>query len=250
MQVRVVHHHLVAFLVLDTADTAYYTNIGRWSASATPPPTNGRINPTRKGTRSSRGSTLAPSQTQTPAPPARPSSNTPNPARSAAPSSAQAMAPPPPVGLRQLLPTTPQAFHSTYASRLRTGTTLLMQPILAPSSVTAVATRTSRRGGVINYTEPNSGDEFPDSGAIDSDDSDFVASGGTRQAVRNARLPSKAPVGSSVFHAGTGVERSAVTTPAVVVGQKAELDQSYLGQIPPSRFVSTRSIPPTKLEYQ
>ncbi|RPD60058.1 SNF5-domain-containing protein [Lentinus tigrinus ALCF2SS1-7] len=150
---------------------------------------------------------------------------------------------------RQPLPTTPQARISTYASRLRTGTTLLMQPILAPSSVAAVATRTSRRGGVVNYAEPGSGDEFPDAGAIDSDDSDFVASGGTRQAVRNARLSSRAPAGSSVFHAGTG---SGYATPAPAVQaqpQKTELDQSYLGQVPPSRFITAKVVPETKLAY-
>ena len=150
---------------------------------------------------------------------------------------------------RQPLPTTPQARISTYASRLRTGTTLLMQPILAPSSVAAVATRTSRRGGVVNYADPGSGDEFPDAGAIDSDDSDFVASGGTRQAVRQARLSSRAPVGSSVFHAGTG---SGYATPAPTVQaqpQKTELDQSYLGQVPPSRFITAKVVPETKLAY-
>ena len=47
------------------------------------------------------------------------------------------MPPPQPVASRASLPTAPQALHSTYASRLRTGSTLLMQPILAPSSVAA-----------------------------------------------------------------------------------------------------------------
>ncbi|KAI0671730.1 SNF5-domain-containing protein [Trametes maxima] len=152
---------------------------------------------------------------------------------------------------RQVLPTTPQALQSTYASRLKTGTTLLMQPILAPSSVAAVASRTQRRGGVINYTEPGSGDEFPDAGAIDSDDSDFVASGGTRQAVRAARLSSRAPVGSSVFHAGTGVGISVVQAAPAQQAQKekTELDQSYLGQIPPSRFITPKPMPPTRHDY-
>lgn len=123
-----------------------------------------------------------------------------------------------------------------------------MQPILAPSTVAAVATRTSRRGGVVNYTEPGSGDEFPDAGALESDDSDFVASGGTRQAVRNARLPSRTPGGSSSLHVGAG-GGSGVATPVAVMHQKAELDQSYLGQVPPSRFISAKTLPLTKLEY-
>ncbi|KAI8980189.1 SNF5-domain-containing protein [Trametes punicea] len=152
---------------------------------------------------------------------------------------------------RQPLPTVPQALHSTYASRLRTGATLLMQPILAPSSIAAVASRTSRRGGVINYTEPGSGDEFPDAGAIDSDDSDFVASGGTRQAVKAARLSSCAPVGSSVFHAGTGLGMTAgVATPShQLQKEKTELDQSYLGQVPPARFITAKPVMPTRHEY-
>ncbi|KAI0367752.1 SNF5-domain-containing protein [Pilatotrama ljubarskyi] len=156
-----------------------------------------------------------------------------------------------PQSSQQPLPTTPQALQSTYASRLRTGTTLLMQPILAPSSVAAVASRTSRRGGVINYTEPASGDEFPDAGAIDSDDSDFIASGGTRQAVRAARLPSRAPAGSSVFHAGTGVGTSAgAATPTYPPQkEKTELDQSYLGQVPPAKFITPKPMPPTRHDY-
>ncbi|EIW57541.1 SNF5-domain-containing protein [Trametes versicolor FP-101664 SS1] len=161
------------------------------------------------------------------------------------------MGPPPVHSSRQPIPSTPQALQSTYASRLRTGTTLLMQPILAPSSVAAVASRTSRRGGVVNYTEPGSGDEFPDAGALESDDSDFVASGGTRQAVRAARVSSRAPVGSSVFHAGTGVGVAQVAATPVREAQreKAELEQSYLGQVPPARFISAKAMPPTRHDY-
>ncbi|KAI0833468.1 SNF5-domain-containing protein [Trametes gibbosa] len=157
----------------------------------------------------------------------------------------------PPHSSRQPLPTTPQALQSTYASRLRTGTTLLVQPILAPSSVAAVASRTSRRGGVVNYTEPGSGDEFPDAGALESDDSDFVASGGTRQAVRAARLSSRAPVGSSVFHAGTGMTMSPAVASPVQQPQKekTELDQSYLGQLPPTKFITAKPMLPTRHDY-
>ncbi|OSD06576.1 SNF5-domain-containing protein [Trametes coccinea BRFM310] len=157
----------------------------------------------------------------------------------------------PPQPSRQPLPTVPQALHSTYPSRLRTGATLLMQPILAPSSVAAIASRTSRRGGVINYTEPGSGDEFPDAGALESDDSDFVASGGTRHAVRTARLSSRAPVGSSVFHAGTGigVTKGSATPTYQAQKESTELDQSYLGQIPPARFIIPKPVLPTRHDY-
>ncbi|OSX62795.1 hypothetical protein POSPLADRAFT_1046198 [Postia placenta MAD-698-R-SB12] len=156
-----------------------------------------------------------------------------------------ALAPPPYPQQSTSIPARPQALHSTYASRLRTGTTLLMQPILASSSAIAVTTRSSRRGGAVNYAEPASGDEFPDAGAIDSEDSDFVASGGTRSAVRSARLSSKAPIGASVFHAGNATP---VAQPAQAQ-QRNELDQSYLGMIPPSRFITARPVAPTKHEY-
>ncbi|PCH34764.1 SNF5-domain-containing protein [Wolfiporia cocos MD-104 SS10] len=143
------------------------------------------------------------------------------------------------------VPTATQALHSTYASRLRTGTTLLMQPVLTSSSTAAITTRSTRRGGAVNYAEPGSGDEFPDAGAIESDDSDFVASGGTRSAVRAARLSSKAPVGASVFDSGR-------VTPVILAPQpqqKNEIDQSYLGMIPPSRFITSKPVAPTKHEY-
>ncbi|KAH7885438.1 hypothetical protein F5I97DRAFT_1810951 [Phlebopus sp. FC_14] len=152
------------------------------------------------------------------------------------------------------LPVVPQALHSTYASRLRTGTTLLMQPILnAGSSTTARAS--TRRGGMINYAEPGSGDEFPDAGALDSDDSDFVASGGTRTAVRQSRTVGRMGSGMSVFHAGSGVstpqpQQQQQQPPKHPPPQeRAELDQSYLGMIPPSRFIKTKPTLPTAHEY-
>lgn len=219
---------------------AYYNNIRQWSNSVTPPPTNGRTNPSRARARPTRGSTLVTSQTPaSPSPYAQPA------ALPAAPPYPMALAPSPYPQQSTSIPARPQALHSTYASRLRTGTTLLMQPILASSSAIAVTTRSSRRGGAVNYAEPASGDEFPDAGAIDSEDSDFVASGGTRSAVRSARLSSKAPIGASVFHAGNATP---VAQPAQAQ-QRNELDQSYLGMIPPSRFIAARPVAPTKHEY-
>lgn len=103
---------------------------------------------------------------------------------------------------RHPLPVVSQALHSTHASRLHTGTTLLVQPILTQPSAAARNTRAStRRGGMINYAKPGSGDEFPDAGAIESDDSDFVASGGTRTTLRTRRMGT----GMSVFHSGSGM---------------------------------------------
>ncbi|KAH0587882.1 hypothetical protein H2248_006634 [Termitomyces sp. 'cryptogamus'] len=139
----------------------------------------------------------------------------------------------PPNPPRPPLPTTPQALASTYASRLRTGATLLMQPILSSSAAPAAGTRsTGRRGAVINYADPGSGDELPDAGAIESDDSDFVASGGTRTSLRQSQSR------------GT---RGASATPGA--SQKAELDQSYLGMVPPAKFIKSRHILPTQHVY-
>ena len=101
----------------------------------------------------------------------------------------------------------------------------------------------------MNYAEPGSGDEFPDAGEIDSDDSDFVASGGTRTAVRAARLSSKAPVGASVFRAGASTPTITVRAATPQQQKQNELDQSYLGMIPPSRFITAKPVAPTKHEY-
>jgi len=104
---------------------------------------------------------------------------------------------------------------------------------------------------MINYAEPGSGDEFPDSGAIDSDDSDFVASGGTRTTLRTRRLGT----GMSVFHSGSGMSTPQPTqapgrsTPVHMQADKGELDQSYLGMIPPSRFIKQKPVVPTAHEY-
>ncbi|KAG2151464.1 hypothetical protein DEU56DRAFT_880172 [Suillus clintonianus] len=156
----------------------------------------------------------------------------------------------PPNPPRHPLPVVSQALHSTYASRLRTGTTLLVQPILTqPSGAAAGNTRAStRRGGMINYAEPGSGDEFPDAGALESDDSDFVASGGTRTTLRTRRMGT----GMSVFHSGSGMstpqpQAQARSTP--MHNDRGELDQSYLGMIPPSRFIKAKPVAPTAHEY-
>lgn len=208
----------------------------------------------------------------------------------AAPTALPLPAPVPPTGPpnppKHPLPVALQAFHSTYASRLRTGTTLLMQPILsgtfaststttATTTTTALAARAStRRTGMVNYADPGSGDEFPDAGALDSDDSDFVASGGTRTAVRQSRAAARMGAGMSngmgVFYSGNGASAtqggrggvpstlgitSTMTTTAATatVGmgttEKVELDQSYLGMIPPSKFIKARPVGPTAYEY-
>lgn len=197
---------------------AYMKNLHTWSTTSTPPPKGTPANGRSTRARTAR-SNLAPS-TPTYTPPIYqqplPILATPNPPR-------------PP------LPTTKQALVSTYSSRLRTGATLLMQPILAASSATNTRAAT-RRGGVINYADPGSGDDLPDAGALDSDDSDFIASGGTRTSIRQTRTRTTA----------TGM----ISTPnPAPPQQKAELDQSYLGMVPPAKFIKARPMPPTRHVY-
>lgn len=151
----------------------------------------------------------------------------------------------PPNPPRPPLPTTTQALQSTYSSRLRTGATLLMQPVLASASATGARVAT-RRGGVINYADPGSGDDLPDAGALDSDDSDFVASGGTRTSIRQGRT--RQNIGISVFNSTTGTS-STPHPPPPQRPEKAELDQSYLGMVPPAKFIKPRLMPPTAHVY-
>ncbi|KAF9220892.1 SNF5-domain-containing protein [Gyrodon lividus] len=225
------------------ASKAYLKNVHTWSTTTTTPKTG-----TRARNRATKATPITPIQTTYIPPVYQPPPPPPVPV---------APAPPPPLPNPppHPLPLVLQALHSTYPSRLRTGTSLLMQPILNATS--AVARVSTRRGGMINYAEPGSGDEFPDAGAIDSDDSDFVASGGTRTALRHSR--SRMGTGMSVFHSGSGVstpqpqpqqpqsqqqQQQRSTHP-----EKAELEQSYLGMIPPSRFIKARPVGATAHEY-
>lgn len=86
----------------------------------------------------------------------------------------------------------------------------------------------------INYAEPPSGDEGLDAGAIDSEDSDFIASGGVRTSIRKAGRPP----GGTPYGRGTPQP-----------GASGELDQSYLGMIPPSRFIVAKPVLPTAHDY-
>jgi hypothetical protein len=148
--------------------------------------------------------------------------------------------------------------YSTYASRIRTGATLLVQPILnaaappiiddgvppprptahAPSANTG---RSTRRGGHKNYVETGSGDELEEEkhGPEGSDDSDFQASGGTRTMIRKmgkgTTASSSAP--GKVFH-------QPEPKPQV------EIDKSYLGTIPPPNLIYSRPAHHVRLEPQ
>ncbi|KAJ6585403.1 hypothetical protein B0H19DRAFT_926894 [Mycena capillaripes] len=137
------------------------------------------------------------------------------------------------------IPVATQGYLSTYPSRLRTGVTLLMQPII--SGPQATSSRATRRGA-INYADPGSGDDLPDAGAIDSDDSDFTSENrlGNRQKTTRTRMAT----GMSVFNSNTGVTTVQPAPPPLPLKpEKAELEQSYLGMVPPARFITTKVVP-------
>jgi chromatin structure-remodeling complex subunit SFH1 len=155
------------------------------------------------------------------------------------------------------LPTMRQALTSTYPSRMRTGATLLMQPILTQSvAIQAAGGRSSRRANaLVNYTDPGSGDELPDAGELESDDSDFQASGGTRTAIRTAQAragvsTARMSAGMGMFHSGSGTpSRTPQSQFAAAQGKGKDLDQSYLGLIPPSRFIQSKPVAMTNHDY-
>lgn len=147
------------------------------------------------------------------------------------------------------LPTKPQALETSYSSRMKTGTSLLMQPVLQTTTQTLLGTRSTRRGAVINYADPGSGDDLPDAGELDSGDSDFAASGGTRQSLRQQAggTGRSGGGGMGVFNTQTGVG-SGYASPAPQPPSD-QLDQSYLGMVPPARFIKPRLMVPTPHEY-
>jgi chromatin structure-remodeling complex subunit SFH1 len=83
---------------------------------------------------------------------------------------------------------------------------------------------------------------MPDAGEIDSDGSDFVASGGLRTSVRNARV-------NVAGGGGAGVASPRPPLHSNVSGGKAELDQNYLGIMPPMRFITAKPAIQTRQEY-
>jgi hypothetical protein len=238
------------FRGLQHLNAAYQKNIANWSTSSTPPPRTAS-----RRSRLAKSSNLVPTPVAAPVTPSpaaiphiQPLAYQPTPTL-ATMGTSQPSAPTDPrtARLRAPLPTTPQALQSTYASRLHTGATLLMQPILSGTSTVAVATTAAatstrpRRGGVVSYADPGSGDDIPDAGEVDSDGSDFVASGGTRTAIRAARGTLRVVNSTASYPAG------GTPVPSAAAGvSRTELDQSYLGLIPPARFIIAKPFAPTK----
>lgn len=112
-----------------------------------------------------------------------------------------------------------------------------MQPIIAMPSASSL--KAGRGGKRINYAEAASGDddiEIDVGGKEpDSDDSDFVASGGARSAVRRE---SSRTQGNYQPPSAAGAQPT-----------KGGLDQTYLGMVPPSRFITSKAVQPTRHEY-
>ncbi|KAL0579875.1 Chromatin structure remodeling complex protein sfh1 [Marasmius crinis-equi] len=222
----------------------YQKNLQAWSSTPTPPPRNASAGTRPSRARNTRSSNLVSS---TPTPTAAPVTTPANrPPRTTSTSTST----PTPAPMRPAVQPVPQAFQSTYGSRLRTGATLLMQPILSSAPVASSSsaypapltsgTRSSRRTGtVVNYADPGSGDEFPDAGAIDSDDSDFIASGGTRTSIRQ----------KGGRQASVGTFGAQLVGGSIQSGASETLDQSYLGMVPPDRFIKPRYIMATPHEY-
>lgn len=138
------------------------------------------------------------------------------------------------------VPVLPQALTSTYGSRIRTGSTLLMQPIstlthssAAPTtSLLSMGPAPRRRGGVVNYAEGASDDEF---GVDSEEDEEFSG--------KNSSKRSTPRLGTASFRVGSpssGMPHRET---------KQELDKSYLGLIPPSRFFSSKPFSRTRHDY-
>jgi chromatin structure-remodeling complex subunit SFH1 len=164
------------------------------------------------------------------------------PAHAAGSSSTHGKAPYPPTANASSnpVPTAPQAMSTSYVSRLRTGSSLLMQPIIsvAPANSVNAMGPTKRRGGVVNYAEGASEDEF---GADSDDDEDFVTGSGTRSGRRGTPRAS-GTAGSS----RTGSPSSPYAQPS---NAKVDLDKTYLGLVPPSKYITWRSAAKTRHEY-
>lgn len=224
-----------------TFHIAYGNNLHKWATSSAPNPRGSTTNSRTRSTRATKASALAKEPTTPASRPYTPPIHHPP---APLPPPIPTLPPNPP---RAPLSTTTQALHSTYASRLRTGTTLLVQPILPTGAATTTRTAT-RRGGAVSYVDPGSGDDEPDAGAIDSDDSDFAAS--ARIAARGRRMGT----GMSVFHAGSGAptpqpQQLKPERQERFVPERTELDQSYLGMVPPARFIKAKAMAPTAHEY-
>lgn len=139
------------------------------------------------------------------------------------------------------MPAYPQAQTSNYVSRLRTGSTLLMQPVSTVSHTAAAASAAltalaapRRRGGVVNYAEGFSDDDFGDPS---EEDEEFSGRAGS------SKRSTPRIGGTSSFRVGS----PSSSTPQRE--SKMELDKSYLGLIPPSRYFTSKAVSKSRHDY-
>lgn len=114
-----------------------------------------------------------------------------------------------------------------------------MQPVststqaASSSNINNALRAPTRRGGVVNYAEGASEDEF----GVDSEDDEDFTKGASKRSTPRLSGAGSFRIGSP---AGPGGGRD--------VG-KQELDKSYLGLVPPTRFISSKNVPKTRHEY-
>ena len=84
----------------------------------------------------------------------------------------------------------------------------------------------------MSYVDPGSADDIPDAGEVYSDGSDFIASGAVL-CVQRMRP-------TCIYALGTPALSPAGTA------LRTDLDQSHLGIIPPSRFITAKQFAPAE----
>ncbi|KAI6140376.1 hypothetical protein EDD17DRAFT_1802981 [Pisolithus thermaeus] len=116
-------------------------------------------------------------------------------------------------------------------------------PIHMPGSVTGIGTGPPFDPRILSmhgYNPPHA-DELADAGALDSDDSDFMASGRTRTAVRQSRAAER----GCAFNAGDDRQYGSGGGD----NRKGGIESKLFWDDPPSKFIKARPIGPTAYEY-
>jgi chromatin structure-remodeling complex subunit SFH1 len=101
----------------------------------------------------------------------------------------------------------------------------------AAASLAAIGVAPRRRGGVINYAEGASDDEF---GVDSEEDEEFSGRGSSKRSTPR--------LGTASFRVGS-------PSGGIPHREKQELDKTYLGLMPPSRYISSKSAFKTRHDY-
>lgn len=91
-----------------------------------------------------------------------------------------------------------------------------------------------RRGGVVNYAEGGSGDEFVD----DSGDSDYIVGQDDLKPIGSRSSTRRVPQRSAAILGGQKSSTPTIGTPGTKPGM--EIDRSYLGEAPPTRLTTSK----------